>query len=157
MNAHGRVLQVNVSRGGVPKLPIERGTVTKLGIEGDGHRESSHGGPDKALCLFAGEAIERLQAEGHPVRAGSTGENLTTRGVEWSTLPVGTRARIGGSVVIELTAAAAPCGKQRENFRGGAIERISIRRFPADSRMYARVLEEGEIRPGDPIHLLAAD
>ena len=43
-----------------------------------------HGGPYRAVCLYAIEAIERLQAEGHPVEPGSVGDNLTTSGIEWS-------------------------------------------------------------------------
>src|SRR3954453_18312689 len=101
----GRVLSVNVSAGGVPKLPIERAWVGPLGLDGDKHREMTvHGGPYGAVCLFAIEAIERLQAEGHPVQPGSVGDNLTTSGIEWPLQPTGTRARIGPDLVIELTA-----------------------------------------------------
>ena len=87
---------------------------------------------------------------------GSVGENLTTTGVEWSTLPTGTRARIGSELLIELLAPAMPCDTQRHNFLRGQISRISSVLHPADSRMYARVLHEGEVRPGDPIEVLAA-
>lgn len=150
-----RVLSVNVSPGGVPKLPVESARVGRFGLEGDGHREETvHGGPYRAVCLFAIEAIERLQAEGHPVEPGSVGENLTTVGVEWSTLPPGTRARIGERLVIELTSDAGPCETQTHNFRDGRIARISIKTHPSDSRMYARVVEEGTARAGDPIELL---
>src|SRR5688572_29367807 len=91
----GRVLQVSISRGGVPKLPIPIARVTTLGLDGDAHREDTvHGGPHRAVCLLAMEAIERMQADGHPIEPGSAGENLTTTGIEWSLLPVGTRARI---------------------------------------------------------------
>ena len=150
------MLQVNVSPGGVPKLPVERAWVGRLGVAGDGHHEATvHGGPMRAVCLFGVEAIERLQAEGHPVEPGSVGENLTTVGVEWSTLPVGARARIGERLLIELSSPTAPCSTQRHNFRDGRFSRISIELHPSDSRMYARVLEEGEVAAGDPIELLA--
>jgi MOSC domain-containing protein YiiM/GNAT superfamily N-acetyltransferase len=153
-----RVLSVNVSAGGVPKLPVEHAQVGRFGLEGDKHREDTvHGGPYRAVCLFAMEVIERLQAEGHPVEPGSVGENLTTTGVEWSTLPPGTRARIGDELLIELTGDAGPCSTQRPNFLGGRIARISIVTYPSDSRMYARVLNEGEVRRGDPIELLPAE
>jgi len=89
----GRVLQVSVSPGGLPKLPVERAWVGRLGLEGDAHHDDTvHGGPHRAVCLFGIEAIERLQAEGHPLGSGSVGENLTTSGIEWSLLPVGTYA-----------------------------------------------------------------
>jgi MOSC domain-containing protein YiiM/GNAT superfamily N-acetyltransferase len=151
----GRVLQVNVSVGGVPKLPVELAWVGRLGLEGDAHREATvHGGPHRAVCLFGIEAIERLQAEGHPVRPGGVGENLTTGGVEWSLLPIGTRARIGDSLEIELASPTNPCATQKPNFIDGRFSRISIDLHPSDSRMYARVLHDGEVRPGDEIRIL---
>lgn len=155
INATGRVLQVNVSGGGVPKRPVERAWAGRFGLRGDAHDELTvHGGPHKAVCLFAIEAIERLQSEGHPVEPGSVGENLTTTGVEWSLLPVGTRARIGEALEIELASAAMPCATQKRNFIGGRFSRMSIDLYPSDSRMYARVLTEGEVKPGDLIKVL---
>jgi len=157
MGPEGRVVQVNVSAGGVPKLPVERAWVGRMGLDGDAHRErTEHGGPHRAVCIFAMEAIERLQAEGHPVEPGSVGENLTTSGIEWSLLPIGTRARIGVELELELASSTTPCATQKPNFLGGRFSRISIDRHPSDSRMYARVLREGEVRPGDPIDLLPA-
>ncbi len=152
----GRVISVNVSPGGLPKLPIERAWVGTLGVEGDAHNEPTvHGGPHRAVCLFGVEAIARVQAEGHPLGPGSVGENLTTEGIDWSDLPVGTRVRVGDTLLMELASPAMPCDTQRPNFNAGRINRISIKLFPSDSRMYARVLVEGEVKPGDRIELLA--
>ena len=148
----GRVLQVNVSAGGVPKHPVERAWVSRLGLEGDAHRENTvHGGPHRAVCLFAIEVIERLQSEGHPIEPGSAGENLTTSGIEWSLLPVGTRARVGEQLELELANSTTPCATQVRNFSDGNFNRIRIELHPSDSRMYARVIREGEVRPGDAI------
>src|SRR4029078_2107424 len=100
-----RVLQVNVSPGGLPKLPVDQAWVGRLGLDGDGHNaQTVHGGPYRAVCLCGIEAIERLQAEGHPVGAGGVGENLTTTGIEWSLLPVGTAVRIGAKVLSQRCA-----------------------------------------------------
>jgi MOSC domain-containing protein YiiM/GNAT superfamily N-acetyltransferase len=151
----GRVLQVNVSPGGVPKLPVPRAWVDELGLDGDAHHDrTEHGGPHRAVCLFGIEAIERLRSEGHPVEAGSTGENLTTSGVEWSLLPVGARARIGAELELEIAGDAGPCATQAHNFRDGKYSRMSIELHQSDSRMYARVLHEGEVKPGDSITIL---
>lgn len=150
--AAGRVLQVNVSSGGVPKLPVERARVGRFGLDGDAHREKTlHGGPHRAVCLFAMEAIERLQAEGHPIVAGGAGENLTTWGIEWSLLPVGARIDIGDALQLELSDSTTPCATQTGNFSDGNFNRILIDRHPSDSRMYARVLREGTVASGDPI------
>lgn len=151
----GRVLQVNVSPGGVPKVPVERAWVGRLGLEGDGHSEPTvHGGPHRAVALFAMEAIDRVAGEGHPIAPGSCGENLTTQGIEWSTLPAGTRVRIGDRLVLELSLPDNPCSTIAGSFSDGRFARISILVNPTDSRMYARVVEEGEVRPGDAIEVL---
>ncbi|HUR17261.1 MAG TPA: GNAT family N-acetyltransferase [Candidatus Limnocylindrales bacterium] len=150
----GRVVQVSISRGGVPKLPIPVGRVGRLGVEGDAHHEDTvHGGPHRALCLLAMEAIERMQADGHPIGPGSAGENLTTTGIEWSLLPVGTRARIGDMLEIELSDSTTPCSTQVANFSDGNFNRMNIVVHPPDSRMYARVVSDGPVRPGDEIRL----
>ena len=150
--ATGRVLQVNVSEGGVPKLPVDRAWVSTLGLEGDKHREYTvHGGPHKAVCLFGIEAIERIQSEGHPMEPGSAGENLTTTGIEWSLMPIGSRVCIGDELEVEISSPSNPCSTQRPNFSDGRFSRISIDHHPSDSRMYARVLREGTVKPGDDI------
>ncbi len=151
----GRVYQVNVSPGGVPKHAIERAWVGRYGVVGDRQRHDTvHGGPHRAVALLGIEAIERVQADGHPIEPGSVGENLTTAGIELAGLPIGTRLAIGERLVIELSAPANPCDLIGGSFRGGKSGRISILTHPADSRMYARTLVEGEVRAGDPIKVL---
>jgi MOSC domain-containing protein YiiM/GNAT superfamily N-acetyltransferase len=151
----GRVIAVNVSGGGVPKRPVERAWVGVLGLEGDAHRENTvHGGPHRAVCLFGIEVIERLQSEGHPIEPGGAGENLTTSGIEWSLLPIGTRVRVGEQLELEVSSSTTPCATQVRNFSDGNFNRIRIELHPSDSRMYARVITEGEVKPGDPITLL---
>jgi MOSC domain-containing protein YiiM len=157
---HGRVLQVNVSAGGVPKRPVAEAWVDRLGLAGDAHHDDTdHGGPHRAVALYALEAIRRVQEDGHPISPGSAGENLTTTGLELATLPVGTRLAIGERLVLELSKPDNPCATVAGNFTDGRFARISIATHPLDSRMYARVLTEGPVRPGDLITVLppAAD
>lgn len=153
----GRVVQVNVSSSGVPKQPLASARVDRLGLEGDGHTGPEHGGADRAVTLFALEAIRRVRAEGHPIGPGSVGENLTTGGLEISLLAPGTRLAVGEAVVLELTRAPLPCRTIRHSFDRGRIGRISIEVHPSDSRMCARVLAGGVVRPGDPIRVLPPD
>lgn len=140
----------------MPKLPVERAWVGSSGLEGDRQRHQTvHGGPQRAVALLAIEAIERVQADGHPIEPGSTGENLTTSGIELASLPVGTRLEVGDRLVLEIAGAANPCNLIADSFRGGKSGRLSILTHPLDSRMYARTLVAGEVRPGDPIRVLA--
>ncbi len=93
--------------------------------------------------------IERLRAEGHPIGPGTTGENLTVEGIDWSLVRPGVRLRIG-EVEVEVTQYTTPCKTIRASFRDGAIDRI----HPEESRVYARVLQPGRVRVGDPVELL---
>jgi len=150
-----RVVQVSVSPGGVPKLPVDSARVSTLGLEGDDHNDRNvHGGPFRAVCLYSMEAIRRVRADGHPIAPGSVGENLTLEGLELSTLTPGDRLAVGGTVVLEITRPASPCDTIRGAFADGRIGRISILAHPLDSRLYARVLAEGTVRPGDGVRVL---
>lgn len=148
------IFQVNVSRGGVPKWAIPEAKVTTTGIATDRQADRrSHGGPDRALCLYALEAIVALRKEGHDVEPGSTGENITTVYLDWSRVLPGTRMWLGNDVLIEVTDYAAPCWKNARWFADGDFNRINQKAHAGGSRVYARVLREGAIRPGDAIAL----
>ena len=154
--SEGRLLQVNVSDGGVPKLPVDAARITILGVEGDRQgSETVHGGPHRAVAILGIEAIRRVAAEGHPIAPGTTGENLTTEGFDVSALPVGTRLAIGDEVVLEISQPTNPCRTIRHSFADLRFGRLSMKAHPADSRMYARVIAEGIVRTGDPIRLEA--
>jgi MOSC domain-containing protein YiiM len=149
--ADGFIYQLNTSNGGVPKRPIRSASINELGIVGDEHTDSAHGGPTKALCLLALEVIEGFAAEGHPIQAGSTGENVTTRGLDWSQVVPGTRLRLGDQVRIEITDYTTPCKKQAGWFTDGNFSRLNNRVSPGKSRVYAKVLQGGTVAPGDPV------
>ena len=79
----GTIHSINISVGGVPKLPVAEAQVGELGIVGDGHNDRvSHGGPERALCLYSLERLAALQAEGHPILPGAMGENITMAGID---------------------------------------------------------------------------
>jgi len=153
--SEGRIHQINTSRGGVPKTPIAAGIVTTYGIAGDYHNDvRNHGGPTAALCLYTLEQIQRLQAEGHPIFPGSAGENITLEGIPQSALVPGARLALGDAVLIELTHYTTPCKTITQSFSDGDFTRISDKLHPGASRVYARVLQGGEIRPGQPARVL---
>jgi MOSC domain-containing protein YiiM len=147
-----QVHQINVSNGGVPKLPVPEARITEKGVEGDRQRSRLfHGGPDRAVCLFSLERIEALKAEGHAIAPGSAGENLTIAGLDWGRLQLGDRLRVGKDVLLEITSYTDPCKQNGCWFRDGNFNRMSHKKHPGWSRVYARVLAEGVVRRGDPV------
>lgn len=151
----GRVLQINVSDGGVPKLPVEVVQVGERGILTDRQADlRHHGHPDQALCLWSIEQIQVLQAEGHPIAAGLAGENITTEGIDLANVPRGARLALGDTIVIALTEFATPCTKNAQWFLDGDFDRMNSGPHPESSRVYASVLTGGELRAGDAIRVL---
>jgi MOSC domain-containing protein YiiM len=145
----GTVESVNVSDGGVPKRAVHRAHVSPGGMAGDRQRDlEHHGGERRALRLYSADLLEALRAEGHDVGAGSTGENLTIRGVPWEAMGVGVRFR-AGEVEGEVTGYAHPCHNLRPFFVDARVSRISQKTHPGWSRVYARVLRGGTIAAGD--------
>ena len=144
----GEIVRVNASRGGVPKLPLASARLDQRGLVGD--RQAArvhHGRPWQALCLWSAEVVDALAAEGHPIQYGSAGENLTLRGLRWEQVRAGVQLRLG-SALAECTLFSLPCRKNAQWFAGGDYGRMHHERGPW-SRIYARVLEPGEVRPGD--------
>jgi MOSC domain-containing protein YiiM len=149
------LFQINTSDGGVPKLPVSRVEVGISGAAGDRQRNlKHHGGPDRALCLYSLERIMALQQEGHPIVPGATGENLTLAGLDWGSLALGMRLRVGARLEIETTSYTEPCRLIAGSFADGAIVRMLQDRNPGWSRLYAKVLIPGEIAVGDPVQEL---
>lgn len=151
----GRIFQLNVSPGGVPKLAVREAAVSELGMDGDEHRfPDIHGGPQRALCLFSLDRILELQAEGHPIFPGAVGENVTISGLDWGQLTPGKRLALGHEVLVELTSYTTPCNTIPGFFVDGKYQRISQKVHPGYSRIYARVLKVGTLRVGQPVELL---
>jgi MOSC domain-containing protein YiiM len=149
----GRLESINASRGGVPKIAMFEGLITERGLDGDRQRDLRyHGGPDRAIVLFSLDVIRVLQREGHPIAAGTTGENLTVSGVDWHGLAPGRRLQIG-EVKLEITRFTSPCEKIAGSFLEFDFTRISQKRHAGWSRVSARVLAGGLVRMGDPVML----
>lgn len=156
--AAGRIIQISVSSGGVPKRPVPSSRVTMMGLEGDTQRNRRlHGGPDRALCLFSYERIRALQAEGHPIAPGAIGENLTIAEIDWTEVRPGSCLRLGPEVAAQVTRFTSPCLNIAGAFCERAYSRVAQDRYPGDSRVYARILREGYLTTGDPVRLITED
>lgn len=147
--------QINVSNGGVPKLPVTKAKVGVDGMVGDDQADKKHhGGPRQTLCLYSLQVIEALRKEGHPIEPGFAGENITLAGVDWPSIRSGDRFRFGTDLVVEITDPATPCSQNAGWFLNGDFTRMSHTRYPGFSRWYAIVIDPGEIATDDPVELL---
>ena len=85
---------------------------------------------------------------------GMFGENLSTEGLLEDSVNIGDRFRIG-TAEVQVTQPRVPCYKLSSKFRRDDM----IKRFTASQRsgFYLRVLQEGEVAPGDPFELTSRD
>lgn len=149
----GRIVSLNRSTGGVPKLQVDEARVTFDGVEGDRqHDRRHHGGVDRALSLYSLDLIEQLQFEGHPIAPGTAGENVTIRGIEWRVVVPGQRLSFG-EAQVEVTSYASPCTTIKGSFLEEEFTRISQKLYPGWSRVYARVIREGLVHRDDEVRL----
>ena len=125
----------------VPEITLRR----DHGIVGDAHAGNWH----RQVSLLAEESVETMRALGLTLAPGDFAENILTRGIVLKTLPVGTRLRVG-ETVLEIT----QIGKQCHN--DCAIKKTTGRCVMPTDGVFAVVLEEGVIRPGDAIEILEA-
>jgi MOSC domain-containing protein YiiM len=133
-------------------------------LEGDFHAHPQiHGGPEKALLLVSGEAVEELKGLGYAVFPGALGENLTTQGIDPRQLRTGHQLR-AGTALIEISRLRVPC-QALDIYGAGIRNEIWDARVRAGDTasprwglagFYARVLRPGLVRPGDSIELVAA-
>jgi MOSC domain-containing protein YiiM len=148
----GTVAHLHRGNGGVPKASVDQVEVGGRGVIGDRQaNRRHHGRPWQALCIWSAEVIESLAAEGHPIEAGSAGENITVRGIPWDALRPGTRLRLPG-LVVEVSLYALPCAQNARWFSDRDFNRMHHRNGPV-SRVYGFVVEPGRIAVGDPVRL----
>ena len=143
--------QLNVSPGGMPKLPILQAMVTRDGVEGDWQKNRKyHGGPDRAVCLYSQELYAWLRGQGIAVRGGDIGENFTTAGLDLQSLSKGDRLRVG-ACIIEITDVRELCSQLKK-----WDPRLS-KMLLGHSGWMAKVIQEGLVRPGDSVELIRGE
>jgi MOSC domain-containing protein YiiM len=85
--------------------------------------------------------------------AGSLGENLTTRGVDYRRVRIGDAYRVGDHLLLQITKPRVPC-RTISVYGANLLRRLWGSHVPwGESGFYARVLEPGPVRPGDVVSL----
>lgn len=133
---------------------VDRLELTLEGFVGDHQADrKNHGGPDKAVCVFAHEHYERFGAlVGSPLGAAAFGENLTTSGLLESEVCVGDVYTVG-SATVQVSQPRQPCYKM-----GARHGEPSLPDWVRDSGLtgfYFRVLVSGGVQVGDEFSLVS--
>ena len=121
----------------VPSIRLVPG----YGIEGDAHAGNWH----RQVSLLDLAKIEAFRAKGANVKFGAFGENIVAEGFDFRNLPVGTRFRINGTVLLEMTQIGKEC-----HAHCAIYPQVGDCIMPREG-VFAIVLEGGEVKPGDEI------
>jgi MOSC domain-containing protein YiiM len=139
--------------------------LTGLGVEGDAHlgttvRHRSRVARDptqpnlRQVHLIHAELHDELRAAGFAVSPGQMGENVTTAGIDLLALPTGSRLRLGGTAIVEVTGLRNPCAQLDRIKRGlmaATLARDDDGNLVRKAGIMGVVIAAGEVRPGDPI------
>ncbi len=145
------------------RMPVDRPVfLGKHGFAGDQVADPTvHGGADKAVHFYPAEHypkwIAHFAAENfvHPLldQAGAFGENISACGLLEDNLRIGDQFRLGRAVV-EVAQGRQPCWKLDHHFGVHSLSGAVITSGRCGG--YFRVIEEGEVAPGDSIEQLHA-
>jgi len=115
------------------------------GLEGDAHAGDWH----RQVSFLASESIDSARESGLKVTFGDFAENIATTGIDWKTMPIGTRFRLGQKAIVEITQIGKECIKKCAIYyqAGDCI-------MPREG-VFARVITGGIIRKGDEIEKIA--
>lgn len=130
--------------------------IGKEGLAGDVQADRRvHGGPEKAVHHYAGENYAKLAGRFPQIAAalavGSIGENVSTFGVDETTVCIGDIYRLGGAL-LQVSQPRRPCWKIDARYGAAGIAAYIV-----DSGLtgwYYRVLETGLASPGDAFVLV---
>src|SRR6266567_6050251 len=143
---------------GIFKEPVS-GPVQLRTLNLDGDRQadlSVHGGPYKAVYAYPAEHYPywRNELPDEELPWGIFGENLTMEGLHESAVRIGDRYRVGTAELI-VTQPRVPCYKL--GIRFGRTEMVKRFLNSRRSGFYFAVAEEGELKVGDSIELVARE
>ncbi|MBO7666865.1 MAG: MOSC domain-containing protein, partial [Firmicutes bacterium] len=112
------------------------------GIVGDAHAGNWH----RQVSLLNKEKIDDFRARGAKVNDGAFGENIIVEGIDFKTLPIGTRYR-SGDVLLEMTQIGKECHSHCAIYAamGDCI-------MPREG-VFCKVLQGGTLRVGDYLEI----
>ena len=131
--------QKGTKKSEVPSIEIRKGE----GIVGDAHGDD----PIRRISLLGVESVEKNKKIIPDLKPGDYAENIQTEGLILYELPIGTRLKIG-ETELEVTQIGKEC------HQGCEIKKLTGDCVMPREGIFAEVIEEGMIKPGDEVVVL---
>jgi MOSC domain-containing protein YiiM len=143
---NGSIYSISISpeRGQLKKEVSEANLVENYGIENDGHAGDWG---RQVTCLSLQSVLQSNNTNNLNMGPGDFAENLLIDGLDLSGLHVGSRLRLGGDVILEVT----QIGK--EDHPSIVSKTFGVSLLPSEG-LFCRVIKGGKIRKGDPVEIV---
>ncbi|MBA3046237.1 MAG: MOSC domain-containing protein [Candidatus Thermoplasmatota archaeon] len=140
----GIIVSINLSaKKGEKKMPVRSVMITESGLAGDAHSGDWH----RQISLLGIESIEIFKVKLATIAPGDFAENITTRGIDWETVKVGTRIS-AGKTILEVSQIGKEC------HHGCSIrEKVGDCVMPKEG-IFAKVIIPGTVNIGDAVQIL---
>jgi len=142
----GKVIAVCISRKkGTRKKEVKEGVmVENQGLLGDAHASSR---THRQVSFLAMESIDKMRHKGLELSPGDFAENITTLGIDLTSLKPGMLIRVGKEALVEITQLGKKC------HRGCQIMEITGDCIMPREGIFARVIKGGKVTAGDSIKI----
>lgn len=143
----GTVISINISdKKGMRKTPVQEVSVkTEHGIESDAH---ASGDWHRQISLLALESIDKMRDMGLDVGPGDFAENITTKGIDLLSLPIGTRVSLGQEIEAEVSQIGKVC-----HTRCAIYHQAGDCVMPKEG-IFVKVIKGGPLRVGDEVKVI---
>ncbi|SHF24856.1 MOSC domain-containing protein YiiM [Marinitoga hydrogenitolerans DSM 16785] len=136
------IVSINISkRKGVVKEPVQKAEIKEnWGIIGDAHAGNWH----RQISMLSEESIDKMRNLGYELKYGDFAENITVKNGDIYKLPVGTKVKIG-ETLLEITQIGKKC------HTSCAISQTIGKCVMPIEGIFLKVLKGGEIKVGDSV------
>ena len=118
--------------------------IVDFGIKNDAHGGNWH----RQISLLAKESVDTMRATGIDLINGDFAENIITEGIVLKDLPIGTKLKIGKTVILEVTQIGKECHS------GCVIQQKAGKCVMPTEGIFAIVVEPGLVKKGDNIEVM---
>ncbi|MEG1641679.1 MAG: MOSC domain-containing protein [Synergistaceae bacterium] len=138
----GKIIAVcSAPQKGMIKKNIQEGTLIEgIGLEGDAHAGFMH----RQISLIAYEDTETMKKKLPTLGPGDFAENLTTEGIDLSTLKIGDRLKVG-ETLLEVSQIGKECHHDCEVYK-----KVGMCIMPQKG-IFTKVITGGKVKVNDTI------
>ncbi len=142
MSSTGRIYKISIA----PEKGMKKTNINVVELKEDfGIVGDAHAGSNRQVSMLPFESFNKVKNSIIDINPGDFAENITTSGIDFSDVSIGTKMKLGESIELEITQIGKECHNDCDIFKivGDCI-------MPREG-IFAKVIKGGTISEGDAI------